>query len=514
MKVFSLFTAVIILCCISSYAQVNRDDGDLILDRLEELYSTSQLELKIIRHYDNPITYATAQKISEQYYRIDLHGGYFTSPLMNSDALLLIACHEIGHLFGGSPYKESPEFDEGASVEGQADYFATNSCMKSYFKNFDHYNQLNNNDFTIETQNICSEQYQINSSEFKTCQRSILAAIALQKTHSGSKLSISLKNNNLSTVEKTLEKHPSPQCRLKTYIAGSLCDRENCNTGKYQRPSCWYKEDIKQSLSTRINQLIKTKNENLYNCHGTILFVLGQRDLPLMSFDHLGSYLHNQCSSNYESRAINIVQVYENQSNGSMPLHSFIKFDDDSTFSKSGPDEEKPRFLTYKDELETYSIKKDCQNIDENEAQNLGCVRYTKDFYCPRTEKLYKQSNFLTHYFSKAELNKSLIHKVNEFNSLIPKLPSTENLSVETLTSIKGILNGKNLTEKLLDTFIRQLYLDYLDKGTTLEFLYKEFSTFYSRNNVPKRNISRAIEIQKSISDIKMTIEWTSEAYK
>jgi len=60
-------------------------------------------------------------------------------------------------------------------------------------------------------------------------------------------------------VDKTYEKHPNPQCRLDTYVAGALCktrwnnnlipkdeneaDLVSCQNDKYQfgkKPRCWY----------------------------------------------------------------------------------------------------------------------------------------------------------------------------------------------------------------------------------------------------------------------------------
>ena len=45
------------------------------------------------------------------------------------DGFSLIACHEVGHLFAGFPFKLSMVGSIPLSTEGLSDYFATNQCL-------------------------------------------------------------------------------------------------------------------------------------------------------------------------------------------------------------------------------------------------------------------------------------------------------------------------------------------------------------------------------------------------
>lgn len=122
---------------------------------------------------------------------------------IDPDALVLILCHELGHLYGGEPLKPNRHY---ISAEGQADYFATNFCLRNAL----HLLSPNN----IEKR-------------------------ALKAIHSVGKF---LANNwghshpseetpDPSVVGKTNLEYPIPQCRFDTYIAGLR--------GK-PRPACWF----------------------------------------------------------------------------------------------------------------------------------------------------------------------------------------------------------------------------------------------------------------------------------
>ena len=59
---------------------------------------------------------------------ISVWGGMLAHPKMNPPTLLLLLCHELGHLLGGPPLKSSTGW---SSTEGQADYYSTHACIKN-----------------------------------------------------------------------------------------------------------------------------------------------------------------------------------------------------------------------------------------------------------------------------------------------------------------------------------------------------------------------------------------------
>ncbi len=122
---------------------------------------------------------------------------------IDRDALALIVCHEIGHLYGGYPYKN---IRDDISAEGQADYFATNLCLKRALKIFDSSN--------IEKRAIKA----INS---------VAAFLANNWSHPHP----SLETPDQTIVDQTYLEHPTPQCRFDTYHAG---------LNSQSRPRCWF----------------------------------------------------------------------------------------------------------------------------------------------------------------------------------------------------------------------------------------------------------------------------------
>ncbi len=124
---------------------------------------------------------------------------------VDADALILIICHELGHLYGGAPYKD---IDNRRSPEGQADYFATHQCLKKALEKW------SPKDIAARLNKAV-----LNIGLFLANNRGIEAPT--QQTP------------DLGEVVQTNMKHPSPQCRLDTYYAGLRNE---------PRPACWYKE--------------------------------------------------------------------------------------------------------------------------------------------------------------------------------------------------------------------------------------------------------------------------------
>ncbi len=122
---------------------------------------------------------------------------------IDRDALVLIICHELGHLYGGAPLKNERDY---IAAEGQADYFATNHCLKRSLKIFDPKN--------------------IDQRALKAIDN-VGKFLANNWGHSHPSQS----TPDLSEVDETYMSYPTPQCRFDTLIAG---------LSKEDRPRCWY----------------------------------------------------------------------------------------------------------------------------------------------------------------------------------------------------------------------------------------------------------------------------------
>jgi len=177
-----------------------------ILSHMEETFQYLAIEndeeLNIMGGWNEPTAdMAFARRWDSA--QVLIYRGMAHRPELNTDALMLIVCHEIGHLYGGAPYSN---VSNGLSLEGQADYFATGVCLEKALKSF--------RDSNIEER---INQAMLNVGKFLANNRSI--------THP------QFDTPDLSIVDETLLTHPAPQCRLDTFLAG------------YEftpRPSCWF----------------------------------------------------------------------------------------------------------------------------------------------------------------------------------------------------------------------------------------------------------------------------------
>lgn len=172
---------------------------------------------------------------------IRVFGGLVRHPEMTKNGMLLILCHELGHYFGGAPknFRGNSNRRSWSSAEGQADYFATTKCMARMALN----NVLYPETLPIK-ETPCQNE---------TCLKIIPAALSIGNLFSSLKPSWkrpSLQQRSNSVVNKTVYEHPSPQCRLDTFIAGSLCSHDfdvDFDNSDYKVGSCT--EDIEPEAS-------------------------------------------------------------------------------------------------------------------------------------------------------------------------------------------------------------------------------------------------------------------------
>lgn len=156
-------------------------------------------------------------------YRIEVPGGLSRYALMTEDAYIALICHELGHLLGGEPLSYDISF------EGQSDYYSTNTCLKKILPLI----KNTSPEASAEVKDLCGADL--------ICQRSLMASLSLGRFDARI---AKVKDPQISTpdksiVEKTLQSHPQPQCRLDTRVAGAL---------NKPRPSCWYKANLHNLL--------------------------------------------------------------------------------------------------------------------------------------------------------------------------------------------------------------------------------------------------------------------------
>ncbi len=196
--------------------------------------------------------------------QIVVMGGMARHPRMTEDGLTLVFCHELGHHLGGAPVAL---YQNGLSIEGQADYFATLKCARRMFSAEANWQflSLTNWNVTPIMRAECETSFQ-EREQIAVCVRSLVASYTMGLVNA------EIKNSpvqpKLTTPDKRIAAtlnigHTSPQCRLDTYVAGALCpvqvsldlsdfdlDVGACSRWFGQkrgvRPLCWY--DDKQNF--------------------------------------------------------------------------------------------------------------------------------------------------------------------------------------------------------------------------------------------------------------------------
>lgn len=191
-------------------------------DRIITLFETSfsplaqanNRELVFMTDYDSDWIQAFARRWEED--QVIVYGGAAAVTNGSEDTFALILCHETGHLYGGKPWGEE---HNKLSVEGQADYWASSVCLKKILPS------LSPRVASAVSLKLCEGE--------SMCARSVDAFLALTAQFADNR---SLPHPRLETPDETVVTtlqftHPSPQCRLDTFMAGLR---------GLPRPLCWF----------------------------------------------------------------------------------------------------------------------------------------------------------------------------------------------------------------------------------------------------------------------------------
>ena len=233
---------------------MTEQDFNDIIDQVQNYYgyvvNQYGATLQINRLWKNATVNAQAYQQGNTW-MVDMFGGLARRPEITFDGFAMVVCHEVGHHLGGFPN------NDWAANEGQSDYWAMLACAKNIWGN-----QSNKVDYVDPTAKKLCDQYvgQNNS----LCYREMNAGISLANLLAalgGEYASITTPDK--TKVSRTDGAHPKAQCRLDTYVAGTLCnaqwddyvipqsERESANytcvsasSTSYDikaRPRCWFK---------------------------------------------------------------------------------------------------------------------------------------------------------------------------------------------------------------------------------------------------------------------------------
>ncbi|MBT3586547.1 MAG: hypothetical protein HN509_16685 [Halobacteriovoraceae bacterium] len=246
-----------------SVSTVDEKTFNKILDDVVAIYAPIIAEkgktLDMIRKWDDGTVNAYAQQTGNTW-KVSMFGGLARHETITADAFALVACHELGHHLGGFPKKSSWWGSSWASNEGQADYFGNMKCFRKYAESDDNIAVVESMNIDATATKACKANF-ANAEDVAVCQRGAMAGLSLGNLFRAlRRLETPLKfeTPDPKVVTATNHNHPAPQCRLDTYFAGAICDKDaytdvsdsNAATGvctrsneysKGIRPLCWYK---------------------------------------------------------------------------------------------------------------------------------------------------------------------------------------------------------------------------------------------------------------------------------
>lgn len=243
-------------------SDITEEKFNEILDRVNTIYNpiieAKEKVFEIARNWEDGTVNAYAQQIGNTW-KISMFGGLARHETITEDAFALVACHELGHHLGGVPKKASWWGISWASNEGQADYFGNLKCLRKFMEEDDNITIVAEMEVDEYAKEQCEANF-ANENDIAMCMRGAMAGKSLGELFRALRRQTAEINFNTPdprVVPRTNDSHPAPQCRLDTYFAGSICDKdyyedvsdEDANVGVCSRadgretgirPLCWY----------------------------------------------------------------------------------------------------------------------------------------------------------------------------------------------------------------------------------------------------------------------------------
>ncbi|OGR42672.1 MAG: hypothetical protein A2X35_01605 [Elusimicrobia bacterium GWA2_61_42] len=228
-----------------------------VLNTLEKIYKPQLAALgkvlQINRLWTNNTVNASTSQSGNRVI-LNMYGGLARHEAVTMDGFALVVCHELGHNLGGAPK------GGWASIEGQSDYYANLKCLRQVFAD------SSASAFTRSLQGDevaeqgCAALYS-DPQESAICLRGSMAGKSVSnlfKVLHNDPVAPSFATPDPKVVTAMFTSHPATQCRMDTYLAGSLCTQpvsaplSNTNpaagtctrSAGFQagfRPLCWYK---------------------------------------------------------------------------------------------------------------------------------------------------------------------------------------------------------------------------------------------------------------------------------
>jgi len=228
-----------------------------VINTIEKIYkpvvAAQGKVLQINRLWTNDTVNANASQSGNRYI-LNMYGGLARHETITMDGFALVVCHELGHHLGGAPK------GGWASNEGQSDYYANLKCLRQVFADPDAAAFTRKSEGDEVAEKGCEAMYS-DPQERTACIRGSMAGKSvayLFKVLRNETVTPRFDTPSAVVVTSMMSAHPPTQCRMDTYLQGSLCTQPvsaplsgtnpavgTCTrSAGFQagfRPLCWYK---------------------------------------------------------------------------------------------------------------------------------------------------------------------------------------------------------------------------------------------------------------------------------
>ncbi|MEN9809018.1 MAG: hypothetical protein RLZZ488_585 [Pseudomonadota bacterium] len=207
-------------------SNISQAQFNSIIRKAEDIYApvfrAHRATLKIYRYWDDDTVNASANQ-SGSLWEVNMYGGLARRPEVTPDGFTMVLCHELGHHLGGFSFYNDDE-STWAANEGQSDYFATQACAREMWKDEPEENTKARKTVKPFAKKVCDTNFTLQP-ERDICYRTSMAGLSLATLLAKLRKAPAPKfeTPDTSIVDVTFDEHPDSQCRLDTYVAGSLC---------------------------------------------------------------------------------------------------------------------------------------------------------------------------------------------------------------------------------------------------------------------------------------------------